>query len=81
MSARNYSRWPFSNVAILSSYVSDSASDGFQRIFILMMLNLLTFYVIFFTGVICRGLISACTSALIQSGVDLFMIVYRDGLG
>ena len=42
MSARNYSGLPFLNVAIFSSYISDTSDAGFQCILILVMLHSFT---------------------------------------
>ena len=41
---RSSSDFPFSNIWTFSSYVSDVADAGYQRILILMMLNSSTFY-------------------------------------
>ena len=61
-------------------YVSESASDGFQRPLTLMMSHSLTSSVSFLIRIIGRGLIWDCTSALIQTG-EIFMILHLDGIG
>ena len=66
---------------MLSSYVSELDADGFQHILILTMSYLLKFYFTFLNSGIGRGLIRVCTSALRQTGVKFFIILYRDVLG
>ena len=46
-----------------------------------MMSHLLTLSVFFLISGIGGGLIRDCTSVLIQDGFELFVIVYRYGLG
>ena len=65
----------------MSLYASELAADGFRRILILVMSHLLASSVTFLTSGIGRGSIRACNSGLSQAGVELFMIVYLDGIG
>ena len=64
ISASNYSGLPFSNVAIFSSYISEAADAGSQRILILMIL--LAFYssISDFISAIVGVSIHSCASAL-----------------
>ena len=61
---RNYSGWPFSNVVIFSSYVSELAADRLQCILIFMMLHLLIYFIAALISGIGRGQIRAFISAL-----------------